>query len=196
MNRRTPHNVSAAVHQRLLNIARETARSFDEVLQYFAMERFLYRLSQTKHADSFVLKGALLFRIWDTPDSRATRDIDLLAYLDNSPDNLADIVRDICTVDSADDGLEFEPETVDARRIKRTPFTKACVSGFVVSLGMLGFTCRSMLALVILFIPLRLRPTTPPYLICQPLRSVSILPRPLLPRKLRQWCTSVVSTVV
>jgi len=118
VNRRTPHNVSASVHQRLLNIARETARSFDEVLQYFAMERFLYRLSQTKHADSFVLKGALLFRIWDTPDSRATRDIDLLAYLDNSPDNLADIVRDICTVDSADDGLEFEPETVDARRIK------------------------------------------------------------------------------
>jgi hypothetical protein len=118
VNRRTPHNVSASVHQRLLNIARETARPFDDVLQYFAMERFLYRLSQTKHADSFVLKGALLFRIWDTPDSRATRDIDLLAYLDNSPDNLADIVRDICTVDSADDGLEFEPETVDARRIK------------------------------------------------------------------------------
>ena len=49
MNRRTPHNVSASVHQRLLNIARETARPFDEVLQYFAMERFLYRLSQTKH---------------------------------------------------------------------------------------------------------------------------------------------------
>ena len=54
------------------------------------MERFLYRLSQTEHVDSFVLKGALLFRIWSTPDSRATRDIDFLAYLDSSPDNLAD----------------------------------------------------------------------------------------------------------
>jgi hypothetical protein len=61
------------VHQRLLNIARKTDRPFDEVLQYFAMERFLYRLSQTEHVDSFVLKGALLFRIWDTPDWSLTR---------------------------------------------------------------------------------------------------------------------------
>jgi len=84
VNDRTLQNVSASVHQRLLNIARKTDRPFDEVLQYFAMERFLYRLSRTEHVDSFVLKGALLFRIWDTPDSRATRDIDFLAYLDNS----------------------------------------------------------------------------------------------------------------
>ncbi len=118
MNRRTLQNASASVHQRLLNIARKTARPFDEVLQYFAMERFLYRLSQSEHADSFVLKGALLFRIWDTPDSRATRDIDFLAYLDNSPDNLAAIIRDVCAIDSVDDGLKFDPETVEAHRIK------------------------------------------------------------------------------
>jgi hypothetical protein len=95
-----------------------TGRPFDEVLQYFAMERFLYRLSQTEYADSFVLKGALLFRIWGTPDSRATRDIDFLAYLDNSPDNLAAIIRDVCAVDSVDDGLGFDPGTVEAQRIK------------------------------------------------------------------------------
>ena len=102
----------------MLNIARKTDRPFDEVLQYFAMERFLYRLGQTKHAVSFVLKGALLFRIWDMPDSRATRDIDFLAYLDNSPENLAVIIRDVCAVDSVDDGLEFDPETVEAQLIK------------------------------------------------------------------------------
>lgn len=118
MNNRTLQNISASVHQRLLNIARKTDRPFDEVLQYFAMERFLYRLSQTEHVDSFVLKGALLFRIWDMPDSRATRDIDFLAYLDNSPDNLATIIRDVCAIDSVDDGLEFDPKTVKAQRIK------------------------------------------------------------------------------
>ncbi len=118
MTRHTLQNASASVHQRLLNLARKTARPFDEVLQYFAMERFLYRLSQTEHVDSFVLKGALLFRIWDTPDSRATRDIDFLAYLDNSPDNLAAFIRDVCAVDSVDDGLEFDSKTVEAQRIK------------------------------------------------------------------------------
>jgi len=118
VTQRTPQNVSASVHQRLLNIARKTARPFDEVLQYFAMERFLYRLGQTRYADSFVLKGALLFRIWDTPDSRATRDIDFLASLDNSPENLAAIIRDVCAIDAVDDGLSFDPETVEAHRIK------------------------------------------------------------------------------
>jgi nucleotidyltransferase AbiEii toxin of type IV toxin-antitoxin system len=118
VNKHSPKNVSASVHQRLLNIAKHTQRPFSEVLQYFAMERFLYRLTQTKYVDSFVLKGALLFRVWDTPDSRATRDIDLLAYLDNSPDYLAAIIRDVCSTDDLDDGLVFDPETVEALLIK------------------------------------------------------------------------------
>lgn len=111
-------NVAASVHQRLLNMARETGRPFDEVLQYFAMERLLYRLSCSAHKDSFVLKGALLFRVWDVPDSRATRDIDFLAFLDNSPDNLAAIFRDVCRIEG-DDGLVFEPDSLDARMIKQ-----------------------------------------------------------------------------
>jgi len=106
------------VHQRLLNIAKADARPFNEVLQYFAMERFLYRLCQTPHVESFVLKGALLFRVWEIPDSRATKDIDFLAYLDNSPSNLAAIVRDVCALDDSDDGLKFDPDTVNAQRIK------------------------------------------------------------------------------
>ena len=75
-------NVAASVHQRLLNIGRDTGKPFDQVLQYFAMERLLYRLSSSAHKDSFVLKGALLFRVWDLPDSRATRDIDYPVILD------------------------------------------------------------------------------------------------------------------
>lgn len=67
MTRQAPKNIAASIHQRLLNIARDTDRPFNEVLQYFAMERFLYRLSVSQHAHIFVLKGALLFRIWDIP---------------------------------------------------------------------------------------------------------------------------------
>ena len=118
MNKRSPKNVSASVHQRLLNVAKDTQRPFNEVIQYFAIERFLYRLSQTESVDSFVLKGALLFRVWDAADSRATRDIDFLTYLDNSPDDLAVIIHNVCAAESLDDGLEFDPETVEARRIK------------------------------------------------------------------------------
>jgi predicted nucleotidyltransferase component of viral defense system len=113
-----PKNVAASIYQKLLNRARETARPFDEILQYYAMERFLYRLSQSQHADSFILKGALLFRIWDVPDSRATRDMDFLAFVDNTTDELTRIVRKILTVDVPDDGLAFDLDSVSALRIK------------------------------------------------------------------------------
>ena len=70
--------MSASVRQRLLNRARSERRPFSELLQYFAMERFLYRLSKSVHAERFVLKGALLLRVWRQPQSRVTMDIDLL----------------------------------------------------------------------------------------------------------------------
>ncbi len=40
-------NVAASVFQRLKTKARETNRRLDEWLRYFAMERFLFRLSKT-----------------------------------------------------------------------------------------------------------------------------------------------------
>lgn len=117
MKTSTHKNVAASVHQRLLNTAKQASRPFNEVLQYFAMERLLYRLSRSAHEGSFVLKGALLLRVWDIPDSRATRDIDFLAFVDNSPESLASIFREVCEIEG-DDGLVFDPDSVDARAIK------------------------------------------------------------------------------
>ena len=74
MNQR---NVGASVRQRLLNKARAESRPFQELLQYYAMERFLYRLAQSPHARHFVLKGALLLTAWRAPFSRPTMGIDL-----------------------------------------------------------------------------------------------------------------------
>jgi len=54
MTNRNAKNISASVRQRLLNKARETDRPFNELLQYFAMERFLYRLSRSSHAEKFI----------------------------------------------------------------------------------------------------------------------------------------------
>ena len=57
-------NLPASVHQRLLNKAKESSRPFNELLQYFAIERFIYRLSKSPYADQFILKGALMFSAW------------------------------------------------------------------------------------------------------------------------------------
>ena len=56
-----PRNIAASIHDRLANEARKSGKPFGEVLQYYGMERFLYRLSQTRHIDYFILKGGLIF---------------------------------------------------------------------------------------------------------------------------------------
>jgi hypothetical protein len=68
----SPKNMAASVHARLAEIARRTVRPFQELLQYYAMERFLYRLSKSPHAARFVLKGALMLRVWGAPMARST----------------------------------------------------------------------------------------------------------------------------
>jgi CTP:phosphocholine cytidylyltransferase-like protein len=58
-------NITASVKARLLNIARNTQKPFQEILQYYGIERFLYRLSESNHRDVFILKGALLLKVWN-----------------------------------------------------------------------------------------------------------------------------------
>lgn len=116
IQRRGP-DVAASVHQRLLNKARQTNRPFNELLQYFAMERFLYRLSRSVHANQFVLKGALMFIAWRVPVTRPTMDIDLLGITDNRVDAIVAVVKDICRQDVEPDGLVFDAAGVEGERI-------------------------------------------------------------------------------
>ncbi len=118
MTKRPAKDVAASVRQRLLNNAKATNRPFQEVLQYFAMERFLYRLAQSPHADRFVLKGALMFRLWGEPATRPTKDIDFLAKMDNSVDAVVPIIRSVCAEEVEPDGLVFDESTVEGRLIK------------------------------------------------------------------------------
>ena len=88
-------DVAASVRQRLQNVAKKANRPFQEVLEYFAMERFLYRLARSQHGDRFVLKGALMFRVWNAPTSRPTRDIDLLGRMGSTVAAVVPVFQDI-----------------------------------------------------------------------------------------------------
>ena len=114
---RSPKDVAVSVHRRLLNKAREAGRPFNELLQYYAMERFLYRLSMSSYANRFVLKGALMLTVWQALLSRPTRDIDLLGHIDNAPNVLATAMRDVCLQDVEPDGLVFDPSSIKVERI-------------------------------------------------------------------------------
>jgi hypothetical protein len=100
-----------------LNRAHETKRPFNELLQYYSMERFLYRLSKSPHADKFILKGALMFVAWKAPLTRPTMDIDFLGKLKNDPEAIARVMSDVCRETVPDDGATFDPSRVTTRRI-------------------------------------------------------------------------------
>lgn len=118
MSEKTPKNIAASVRQRLLNKARNDHRPFNELLQYFAIERFLYRLSRSPHADKFILKGALMLRVWQAPLFRPTMDIDMLGRnTENEVEKIVKQVYDICLVEVESDGLEFNTESIRGERI-------------------------------------------------------------------------------
>ena len=112
-------NLAASVHARLLNQAKAEGRPFNELLQYYAMERFLYRLSQSSHAEQFVLKGALMLQFWGGPLTRATRDVDLLGRTTAEVDELVEIIRGCITVRVDDDGLLFDATSISGEEIRQ-----------------------------------------------------------------------------
>src|SRR5678816_4050934 len=79
MTSRPPTNVPASVHQRLLNLARQTNRPFNELLQYFAIQRFLFRFSRSAYAEHFRLNVAQMPQAANATLSPATMDIDMMA---------------------------------------------------------------------------------------------------------------------
>lgn len=111
-------DLAESVRARLLNIAKAQRTDFNQVLVRYALERMLYRLSQSPHGERFVLKGALLFTLWYDMPHRATRDADFLGFGASDLASIAKTFRDIVAV-SADDGMTFDPASVTAEEIRK-----------------------------------------------------------------------------
>ncbi len=96
MKRRRPKNVVASVQARLRQKARSEDRPHEELCTYYAIERFLYRLSISPYAKKFIVKGAIMQLIWMPESPRPTRDIDFLGIVENDVENVETIVTEIC----------------------------------------------------------------------------------------------------
>lgn len=135
-------NVAASVRARLLNVAKAQEADFNQVLVRFALERLLYRLSRSEHADRFLLKGALLFTLWYDMPHRATRDADLLGFGASDLPSIAQTFREIVRVD-VDDGMIFDPESIEVDEIR----ANAGYTGARVTLrgSLAGARCKSQI---------------------------------------------------
>jgi hypothetical protein len=118
MTMNTPTNLPASVRQRLLNLSKTRGEAFDLVLARFAIERLLYRLTKSAYADSFLLKGAMLFAVWADEIHRPTRDLDLLGFGSHESADILKVFRTVCAIAVTPDGIEFSDSSVQVEPIR------------------------------------------------------------------------------
>jgi predicted nucleotidyltransferase component of viral defense system len=110
-------NVGASIRARLLNLSRQRGQPFQLLLNYYVLERLLYRLSETKHRDRFILKGAMLLTKWFADALRPTKDLDFLALGNDDQQEMIGTFQEICSV-PFNDGVVFAAESVRIERIR------------------------------------------------------------------------------
>ncbi len=118
MSPESKKNLPASVRQKLLNLSKSRREPFDLILVRYGIERLLYRLSRSRHAGTFLLKGAMLFAIWSDGAHRPTRDVDLLGFGPADNEELKTIFVELCGLETTSDGLTFLAESVAVMSIR------------------------------------------------------------------------------
>ena len=126
MKRKT-ENMGASVRERLLTLARKNEANFESYLVRYAHERLLHRLGQSRHRDSFTLKGAMLQTVWLDGLTRPTRDLDFLAFGDIDAEA---VFREILSIE-AGDGVAFDIDSISVRTIQE----EKSYGGFRITMG-------------------------------------------------------------
>jgi hypothetical protein len=87
-----------------------------QYLTRHALESFLHRLTQTAHAEDFVLKGGILLTAYDV--RRPTKDLDAEAVSASvTADHISRVVHDAEAV-SAEDGIVFDLSSISIQEIR------------------------------------------------------------------------------
>jgi predicted nucleotidyltransferase component of viral defense system len=118
MSRPQPQNLAASVGYRLRELSRQRGEDFQLTLTHFAIERLLYRLSQSEEASQFIVKGAILFAVWTGQVYRPTRDLDLLGFGEATGSRLKKLFQNVCRRKVLPDGLEFDPTGITVEPIR------------------------------------------------------------------------------
>ncbi|MPM08040.1 hypothetical protein SDC9_54352 [bioreactor metagenome] len=113
-----PINLSATYHQKIFNKAKHQARPFSEILQYYANERFLFRLGKSAYRQKFILNGAMEFLPAERDTGQLVSELTQPGNRVYSVGNLVAIVKEICALSVENDGLDFSPATVHGFTLK------------------------------------------------------------------------------
>jgi hypothetical protein len=115
-------NPAASVRARLLAHAKQHGDNHQRILTRYAIERLLFRLSQTKAVECYVLKGAMLFVTWPEHVFRPTGDLDLLGQGNPAPAAIAELFTRICQVVVPNDSIRFDPASLKIKAVREADF--------------------------------------------------------------------------
>lgn len=107
-----------SVKARLMNECKVTGRDFQSELTAYALERTLYRVSVSRYADCFTIKGGiLLYAMFDRSYPRMTKDIDLYAKgVSNGQEHMEEVFREIFSLE-VDDPITYDLDSIEVREI-------------------------------------------------------------------------------
>ena len=113
-------DIAASVLAKLKNKAKASGISYQQCLQLFFQEEFLRRLSGSKYAENFVLKGGLFIYTLTNFESRATVDVDfLMRGLNNDLASMDEIIAEILAVDTGNDFVTFKAGKTESIAVQR-----------------------------------------------------------------------------
>ena len=105
------------VKKRLTEIAKSSKQHMDmqRLMTRYAIERFLWRIGQSKYADQFILKGAMAFTYYAANSSRTTKDADFMMRGEYDSESIRKVLLEITRI-KADDGITFKRNAITVRR--------------------------------------------------------------------------------
>jgi len=110
-------SIAASIRARLLIISRNEHIAFQVIIVRYLHERLLYRLSRSRFADSFVLKGGNFIYALQGLTVRPTKDIDFLGYLmAEEAGKLKEIMAEIAATDF-NDGVWYDIQNIHQEQI-------------------------------------------------------------------------------
>ncbi len=107
-------NKSKSVLDKLKNQSKDIGLPFQTVLQLFAQEEFLRKLSLSKYNEKFILKGGMFIYTLTNYESRPTKDVDFIVRnLSSELDDMASVIEEICKVETDNDFIYIAPTKIN-----------------------------------------------------------------------------------
>lgn len=111
-------NYGASVRAKLLAVAKEKKVEFTALLVRYATDRLLYRISKSEYKNSYVLKGSLLFSVWNQEMHRPTKDADFLSFGKHEQADITKIFYEVCLLEFPEDGITFDVKSIVVQPIR------------------------------------------------------------------------------